>query len=168
MIKKIDSVGLEKKNYESFQSKSISVFSSAVAPRLVKAFGEKYSLKTAKGKLELQKDKATLRLARENKIPESLPSQSDRELFASLLEKQRKVINEIHMPRDLPSSANVSQTTCKTEIALAVSPLRMERRNKRTRTTTSDSRRSRLVANITAVLVIQRGQRARQQHSNVI
>ena len=134
--KEIDGVGMEKKNFESFQSKSISAFSAAVTPRLVKAFGEKYSLKTANGKLDLQKDIATLRLACDNKIPETSPSQSDREMFTSLLEKQRKVINEIHVRRDLPSSANGNQST---EITLALSPLRTERRKRRSRSTTSDS-----------------------------
>ena len=130
--KEIDGVGMEKKNFESFQSKSISAFSAAVTPRLVKAFGEKYSLKTANGKLDLQKDIATLRLACDNKIPETSPSQSDREMFTSLLEKQRKVINEIHVRRDLPSSANGNQST---EITLALSPLRTERRKRRSRST---------------------------------
>lgn len=134
--KEIDGVGMEKKNFESFQSKSFSAFSAAVTPRLVKAFGEKYSLKTANGKLDLQKDIATLRLACDNKIPETSPSQSDREMFTSLLEKQRKVINEIHVRRDLPSSANGNQST---EITLALSPLRTERRKRRSRSTTSDS-----------------------------
>ena len=123
-----------KRKTSNLSSRSLS---QHVTPRLVKAFGEKYSLTTAKGKLDLQKDIATLRLACENKIPQTSPSQSDRELFTSLLEKQRKVINEIHVPRDLPFSANRNQS--KTEITLAVSPLRTERRKKRSRSTTSDS-----------------------------
>ena len=86
--KEIDTVTMEKKNFDSFQSKSISAFSSAVTPRLTKAFPEKYSLKTAQGKLELQKDIATLRLACCNKIPSRADS-SDRELFTSLLDKQK-------------------------------------------------------------------------------
>ncbi len=61
---------MEKKYIESFQSKSISAFSSAVTPRLSKAFGDKYSLKTSSGKLVLQKDIATLPAACESKIPE--------------------------------------------------------------------------------------------------
>lgn len=58
--KEIDTVTMEKKNFDSLQSKSISAFSSAVTPPLTKAFPEKYLLKMAQGKLGLQKDIATL------------------------------------------------------------------------------------------------------------
>ena len=114
-----------KKKTDSFQSKSISAFSSAVTPRLAKAFPEKYSLKTAKGKLELQKDIATLRLACANKTPPSVDSISDRQLFTSLLDKQRNILNEVYAPGNrLKANANVNQTT----VNLAVSPVRTERR----------------------------------------
>ena len=126
--KEIDTVTMEKKNFDSFQSKSISAFSSAVTPRLTKAFPEKYSLTTAQGKLELQKDIATLRLACCNKIPSRADS-SDRELFTSLLDKQKEIINEVYVPVDVKTNANGNQTT----VNFAVSPVRAERRNKRSR-----------------------------------
>ena len=56
LTKEIENAQLEKKNLIEFQSKSISAFATAIAPRLTRAFSEKYSLKTAKGKLALQKD----------------------------------------------------------------------------------------------------------------
>ena len=125
---------MEKKNFDSFQSKSISAFSSAVTPRLTKAFPEKYSLTTAQGKLELQKDIATLRLACCNKIPSHADS-SDRELFTSLLDKQKEIINEVYVPVDVKTNANGNQTT----VNFAVSPVRAERRNKRSRSPSSGS-----------------------------
>ena len=133
--KEIDTVTMEKKNFDSFQSKSISAFSSAITPRLAKAFPEKYSIKTAKGKLELQKDIATLRLACANKIPLRADSISDRELFTSLLDKQRKIMNEVYAPVDVKASANGNQTT----VNFAVSPVRTERRQKRSRSPSSES-----------------------------
>lgn len=132
--KEIDTVTMEKKNFDSFQSKSISAFSSAVTPRLIKAFPEKYSLKTAQGKLQLQKDIATLRLACCNEIP-SRADTSDRELFTSLLDKQKEIINEVYVPVDVKTNANGNQTT----VNFAVSPVRAERRNKRSRSPSSGS-----------------------------
>lgn len=132
--KEIDTVTMEKKNFDSFQSKSISAFSSAVTPRLTKAFPEKYSLTTAQGILELQKDIATLRLACCNKIP-SCADSSDRELFTSLLDKQKEIINEVYVPVDVKTNANGNQTT----VNFAVSPVRAERRNKRSRSPSSGS-----------------------------
>ena len=89
--KEIESAELEKKNIESFHSKSISAFSSAVTSRLLKTFGEKYSLKTSTGKLCLQKDIAALLAACDNKIPDD--TGNDRELFTTLLNKQ--AVNDI-------------------------------------------------------------------------
>lgn len=86
----IDDITAEKKNLDAFQSKSISAFSTAVTPRLLKAFGDKYSPRTAKGKLELQRDIATLRLACNNKIPPC--SENERDMFSSLLQHQRNVM----------------------------------------------------------------------------
>lgn len=80
----------EQKNLDAFQSKSISAFSIAITPRLLKAFGDKYSPRTSAGKLELQKDIATLRLACDNKIPPV--SENERELFTSLLQRQKYVM----------------------------------------------------------------------------
>ena len=125
---------MKKKNFDSFQSKSISAFSSAVTLRLTKAFPEKYLLKAAQGKLELQKDIATLRLACCNEIP-SRADTSDRELFTSLLDKQKEIINEVYVPVDVKTNANGNQTT----LNLAVSPVRAEQRNKRSRSLSSGS-----------------------------
>ena len=80
----------EQKNLDTFQSKSISAFSIAITPHLLKAFGEKYSPRTSAGKLELQKDIATLRLAYDNKLPPV--SENERELFTSLLQRQKYVM----------------------------------------------------------------------------
>ena len=121
--KEIDTVTMEKKNFDSLQSKSISAFSSAVTPPLTKAFPEKYLLKMAQGKLGLQKDIATLTLACSNKIP-SWAATSDRELFTSLLDKQKN-INEVYVPVDVKANANGNQTT----VNFAVSPVRAEQRN---------------------------------------
>ena len=84
--REIDNTVLEKKNLDAFQSKSISAFSTAITPRLLKAFGDKYSPRTATGKLELQRDIATLRIACNNQIPPQ--SENDSDLFSSLLGKQ--------------------------------------------------------------------------------
>ena len=48
----------------------ISAFTTAIAPRLTRAFGKKYSLKIEKGKLELQKDISIIRSACKNKMLE--------------------------------------------------------------------------------------------------
>ena len=78
----------------------------------------------AQGKLGLQKDIATLTLACSNKIP-SWAATSDRELFTSLLDKQKNIINEVYVPVDLTAKANGNQTT----VNFAVSPVRAEQRN---------------------------------------
>jgi hypothetical protein len=75
----IDNIVSEKKNLDAFQSKSISAFSTAVTPRLPKAFADKYYPRTANGKLELQRDIATLRLACDSKIPSQ--SENDKDLL---------------------------------------------------------------------------------------
>lgn len=86
----INDAVMEQKNLDLFQSKSISAFSIAITPRLLKTFGDKYSPRTSAGKLELQKDIATLRLACNNKIPPV--SENERELFTSLLQRQQYVM----------------------------------------------------------------------------
>ena len=82
----------------------------------------------------MQKDIATLRLACCNKIPSRADS-SDRELFTSLLDKQKEIINEVYVPVDVKTNANGNQTT----VNFAVSPVRAERRNKRSRSPSSGS-----------------------------
>jgi hypothetical protein len=91
----IDEITTEQKNLDAFQSKSISAFSTSITPRLLKAYGDKYSPRTAKGKLELQRDIATLRLACNNKIPPV--SENEREMFSSLLQHQRKAMGTVEL-----------------------------------------------------------------------
>ena len=88
-VKKNESAEMEKKSIESFQSKSISAFSSAVTPHHLRAFRDKYSLKTSPGELILQKDLATLRATCKNKIPDE--TRNDRELLTKLLDKQIRI-----------------------------------------------------------------------------
>ena len=127
--KEIDSAEMEKKNIESFQSKSISAFSSALTPRLLKAFGDKYSLKTSSGKLVLQKDITTLRAACENKIPEE--TGNDRELFTRLLNKQTAKMNDFKSSFSGKSfTATSAPSVNKTEITLNVSPIRSHEKQK--------------------------------------
>ena len=122
--KEIDSAEVERKNIESFQSKSISAFSTAVTPRLLKAFGDKYSLKTSKGKLILQKDIATLRAACENKIPDQ--TGNDRQLFTTLLEQLIAKMNDFSSSSFNGRSykATSASSLHKTEIDLNVSPIK--------------------------------------------
>ncbi|KAL9987853.1 hypothetical protein ACROYT_G002225 [Oculina patagonica] len=60
---------------------------------------------------------------------------SDRELFTSLLDKQRNIMNEVYAPVDVKASANGNQTT----VNFAVSLVRTERRQKRSRSPSSES-----------------------------
>jgi hypothetical protein len=64
LTKEVDNLKSEKKNVVAFQSRSISAFATA-------AFPDKYSLKTASGKLDLQKDMAKLRMVCHSKAPEN-------------------------------------------------------------------------------------------------
>ena len=79
-----------KSSLEAFQSKSVSAFVTAVTPRLLKAFPDKYNTTTTSGKILLQKDLATLRIACNNKIPS--PSADERQYFTELLDKQQKQV----------------------------------------------------------------------------
>lgn len=94
--------------------KSISAFATAITPRLTRAFSEKYSLKTAKGKLALQKDISIIRAACKNKIPEN--TGNDKALFTTLLEQQENVMSE------LKNNSAASASTVNT-ITVAVSPV---------------------------------------------
>ena len=115
LTKEIENVQLEKKNLIAFQSKSISAFATAITPRLTRAFGEKYSLKTAKGKLELQKDISIIRSACKNKIPEN--TGNDKALFTSLLEEQKNVMSE------MKNNTYAASTSTINKITVAVSPV---------------------------------------------
>lgn len=57
--------------------------------RLPKAFPEKYSPRMPGGKLALQKDITTLRMACNNKIP--YVADDERNMFLELLKKQRQL-----------------------------------------------------------------------------
>ena len=114
LTKEIENAQLEKKNLIAFQSKSISAFATAITPRLTRAFSEKYSLKTAKGKLALQKDISIIRAACKNKIPEN--TGDDKGLFTTLLEQQENVMSELK----INSAASASTVNA---ITVAVSPV---------------------------------------------
>ncbi len=86
----IETLTTDKRSLEAFQSKSVSVFVTTVTPRLLKAFPERYNTTTTSGKILLQKDLATLRIACNNKIPS--PSTDERQYFTELLEKQQKQV----------------------------------------------------------------------------
>lgn len=59
---------------------------------MAKAFPDRYDTRTAAGKIKLQKDIATIRIACNNKIPAG--STSDRSLFLELLKKQQQDFEE--------------------------------------------------------------------------
>ena len=59
----------DKQNLVAFESKSISAFTTAVKNRLIKAFPDRYNPRSAIGKIKLQKDIVTIRLACSGKIP---------------------------------------------------------------------------------------------------
>ena len=86
----IETLNTNKSSLEAFQSKSVSAFVTAVTPRLLKAFPDKYNTTTTSGKILLQKDLATLRIACNNKIPS--PSADERQYFTELLDKQQKQV----------------------------------------------------------------------------
>ena len=118
--REIDDASLEKRNITAFQSKSISAFASAITPRLTRVFGDKYSLKTAQGKLQLQKDISILRAACNNKIPEN--TGNDQELFTLLLEKQTNAIcvvkNTCHDSEIRKSNVKYNNCRCITSSSL--------------------------------------------------
>ena len=86
----IETLNTSKSSLEAFQSKSVCAFVTAVTPRLLKVFPDRYNTTTTSGKILLQKDLATLRIACSNKIPS--PSMDQRQYFTELLEKQRKQV----------------------------------------------------------------------------
>ena len=139
------------KNLEAFQSKSISAFATAVTQRLLKAFPEKYSPRTLGGKLALQKDIATLRIACNNKIPSV--ADDERNVFLELLEKQRQlralemnpVSVKIHSSSCNESSASTSMSKVHSAVMtvnqFAISPIRstVKRKQRRSRSRSSES-----------------------------
>jgi len=135
--KEIDNAIFEKKNIEAFQSKSISAFATSITPRLLKVLEDKYNVRTAAGKIALQRDIATLRLACENKVPPF--ENNDRELFESLLDKQRKKMGSLSTTNENQSLVSVNLSGHHTQIT--VSPVHSAHRKKlrRPSTSTSDS-----------------------------
>jgi hypothetical protein len=91
----IDILRQDKQNLVSFESKSISAFTTAVTNRLIKAFPDRYDPRTAIGKIKLQKDIVTIRLACNGKIPNFTTVMDDRDHFLDLLEEQRNRFDEI-------------------------------------------------------------------------
>jgi hypothetical protein len=91
----IDILRQDKQNLVSFESKSISAFTTAVTNRLIKAFPDRYDPRTAIGKIKLQKDIVTIRLACNGKIPKFTTVMDDRYHFLDLLGEQRNRFDEI-------------------------------------------------------------------------
>ena len=85
----------DKQNLVAFESKSISAFTTAVTNRLIKAFPDRYNLRSAIGKIKLQKDIVTIRLACNGKIPIFTTVGDDRNQFLKLLEEQQNRFDEI-------------------------------------------------------------------------
>ena len=85
----------DKQNLVAFESKSISAFTTAVTNRLIKAFPDRYNLRSAIGKIKLQKDIVTIRLACNDKIPIFTTVGDDRNQFLKLLEEQQNRFDEI-------------------------------------------------------------------------
>lgn len=118
---------------------------------MFKAFPEKYSPRTLGGKLALQKDIATLRIACNNKIPSV--ADDERNVFLELLEKQRQlralemnpVSVQIHSSNCNESSASTSMSKVHSEVMtvnqFAISPIRstVKRKQRRSRSRSSES-----------------------------
>ena len=90
---RLDALEKNRKNLAAFESKTISAFTIAISSRLLKAFPGQYDTKTATGKIKLQKDISTIRIACKNKIP--AVSVDDRSMFLNMLEKQQQSFDEI-------------------------------------------------------------------------
>jgi hypothetical protein len=88
----IDILRQDKQNLVAFESKSISAFTTAVTNRLIKAFPDRYSPRTAIGKIKLQKDIVTIRLACNGKIPNFSTVTDDRIIFKIYLENSEVVL----------------------------------------------------------------------------
>ena len=91
----IDILRQDKQNLVAFESKSISAFTTAITNRLIKAFPDRYDPRTAFGKIKLQKDIVTIRLACNGKIPNFTTVTDDRDYFLGVLEEQRNRFDEI-------------------------------------------------------------------------
>ena len=123
-----------------------------VTQRLLKAFPEKYSPRTPGGKLALQKDIATFRIACNNKIPSV--ADDERNMFLELLEKQRQlsalemnpVSVQIHSSNCNESSASTSMSKVHSEVVtvnqFAISPIHSTVRQKQRRSRSSSSESS--------------------------
>ena len=109
LTEKLDILDKNKKHLAAFESKTISVFTTAVTGRLTKAFPDCYDTRAAAGKIKLQKDIATIRIACNNKVP--AVSTNDRSLFLELLEKQQQDFDEVNsLDRRKPIVSNVYST----------------------------------------------------------
>ena len=109
LTEKLDILDKNKKHLAAFESKTISAFTTAVTKQLAKAFPDRYDTRTAAGKIKLQKDIATIRIACNNKVP--AVSTNDRSLFLELLEKQQQDFDEVNsLDRRKPIVSNVYST----------------------------------------------------------
>ncbi|CAB3988626.1 Hypothetical predicted protein [Paramuricea clavata] len=114
----VETLSTNKRSLEAFQSKSVSAFVTTITPRLLKAFPDRYNTTTTSGKILLQKDLATLRIACNNKIP--IPSMNEREYFTELLENQQKLVTASDLNFDA-RAASTSQININTHISSPVS-----------------------------------------------
>ena len=85
----------DKQNRVAFELKSISAFTAVITNRLIKAFPDRYDPRTAFGKIKLQKDIVTIRLACNGKIPNFTTVTDNRDYFLGVLEEQRNRFDEI-------------------------------------------------------------------------
>lgn len=106
----IDILSKDRQNLVAFQSKSISAFTTAVTNRLLKAFPDRYDPRTAIGKIKLQKDIVTIRMACNGKIPNFTSVTDDRDQFLDLLEEQQNRFDEVDSidKRGYRESASIS------------------------------------------------------------
>ncbi|XP_070557192.1 uncharacterized protein [Ptychodera flava] len=85
----------EVKQLHDFQSRSTSVFTTTLTPRMIAAFPERYSCRTQSGKVSLQRDISILRQGYNNKaknIPAPSTIQADREEFSRVIKEQMKLM----------------------------------------------------------------------------
>ena len=84
----------DKQNLVAFESKSISSFTTIVTSRLIKAFPDRYNPRSAIGKIKLQKDIVTIRLACNGKIPIFTTVGDDRNQFLNCLKNSKIVLTK--------------------------------------------------------------------------
>ncbi|XP_070554768.1 uncharacterized protein [Ptychodera flava] len=96
LTKVITSKENELKQLHDFQSRSTSVFTTTITPRLLAAFPDKYNRRTTTGKTDLQRDLSILRKAFNNQV-KNLPAlsnaENDRTIFSRAIKEQLRSMN---------------------------------------------------------------------------